>query len=390
MKKIVFVLMLKFFLEYGAYAQIDSSIVKTSKLEWKGYAQIDYNQPIDVNLRKQGSLDIHRLVLLNTYHFNQRTLFSSEIEFEHVSEVYVEQAFLQHRLSSFANFKAGLLLVPFGMINQYHEPPLYFSVERPLIDNVIAPTTWREIGLGFEGYIQDISLGYSAFVVNGFSGYDGEGLLGGSSVYRKARQKGAESYINHPNLALRAEFKGLPRTRIGASYYTGKTQSTLINNVDKRITSEVKRADSSIISVQMFGADVLYESKSMVARAQVYYTMNGNTNEYNTFTAIDGTINNLAEAVTGHYIEAGYNVFRLMGIKKYALTPFIHYEWYNLHYKTSSLISSNKSYRVTRYNTGFNLALHKGAVLKADVDFIKTAAKKSYAKVINTGIAIMF
>jgi len=57
-----------------------------------GYAQIDYNQPINNNLINNGVLDVHRLVMLFGYKFNSRTNFITEIEFEHIKEVYVEQA----------------------------------------------------------------------------------------------------------------------------------------------------------------------------------------------------------------------------------------------------------------------------------------------------------
>ena len=43
-------------------------------------------------------LDVHRLVTFLGYNFNDKTSFVSEIEFEHVVEVYVEQAFLNHKI----------------------------------------------------------------------------------------------------------------------------------------------------------------------------------------------------------------------------------------------------------------------------------------------------
>ena len=32
------------------------------------------------------------------------------------------------------NLKAGLLLIPMGIINEYHEPAIYNGVERPNVD----------------------------------------------------------------------------------------------------------------------------------------------------------------------------------------------------------------------------------------------------------------
>lgn len=50
------------------------------------YGEILYNQPEGDN----GELDVQRLVLLLGYRFNERTQFVTEIEFEHVEEVFVQ------------------------------------------------------------------------------------------------------------------------------------------------------------------------------------------------------------------------------------------------------------------------------------------------------------
>ena len=51
-----------------------------------GYAEILYNQPEALN----GELDVQRLVMLFGYKFDERVQFVTEIEYEHVKEVYVE------------------------------------------------------------------------------------------------------------------------------------------------------------------------------------------------------------------------------------------------------------------------------------------------------------
>jgi hypothetical protein len=113
-----------------------------------GYGQIDYNQPFGGNLRKNGILEVHRMVLMIGYRFDARTQFITELEWEHINEIAVEQAFLQYKLTSNVNLKAGQILIPMGMLNEYHEPLSFNGVERPLIDKVIAPTTWNALGAG--------------------------------------------------------------------------------------------------------------------------------------------------------------------------------------------------------------------------------------------------
>ncbi|MBK6964386.1 MAG: hypothetical protein IPH20_10735 [Bacteroidales bacterium] len=76
-----------------------------------------------------------------------------------------------------------------GIVNEYHEPTTFNGVERPMVDNKISPTTWREIGFGLSGNIIEASIKYQAYVVNGFNGYNGAGTLNGKNGLRNGRQK---------------------------------------------------------------------------------------------------------------------------------------------------------------------------------------------------------
>ena len=70
-----------------------------------GYGQVDYNQPFGDGKMHNGKLDVHRMVLMVGYHFTDRLQMITEIEFEHVKEVYVEQAFINYRLNDFMNLQ---------------------------------------------------------------------------------------------------------------------------------------------------------------------------------------------------------------------------------------------------------------------------------------------
>ena len=49
------------------------------------------------------------------------------------------------------------MLVPMGIVNEYHEPTTFNGVERPSMDKSIVPTTWREIGAGVTGKFDEVS-----------------------------------------------------------------------------------------------------------------------------------------------------------------------------------------------------------------------------------------
>ncbi len=389
MRKITLVLIALFFIFSKSHAQDTINAPQNTadkmlsdydrKLTIGGYAQIDYNQPVGGDLKQNGKLDVHRLVMLFGYKFNKRTSFITEIEYEHVKEVYIEQAFLNYKINNYINFRGGLLLVPMGIINEYHEPPTYNGVERPNLDSKIIPATWREIGAGFTGRFTDISLKYQLYVVNGFNGYDGNAKFSGSKGLRSGRQKGAESFMSYPNITGRIDYYAVSGLNIGLSGYFGKSQSTLYDG-----KTPISIADSSVVGMSMLNFDFRYNVKGLQLRGQYNYTKLSNTKEYNEFGNT-----NLASAMSGYYIELGYNLFRPLNMNT-ELIPFVRYENYNTQIETEMPEIKDKANNRTEITTGIGWKLDKGAVLKADIQFFSNEATDGWNKQFNLGIGIWF
>jgi len=369
----------------------DQLLSSNTKLTIGGYGEVHYHQPLSSEIRQNGELDVHRMVMLFGYQFSERTQFVTELEFEHVSEVYVEQAFLQHKINKSINFRGGLLLIPMGIVNEYHEPTTFNGVERPLIDNKISPTTWREVGFGFSGTIQPASIKYQAYLVNGFNGYDGTAKLNGKSGLRSGRQKGASSYISSPNFTGKVEYYGIRGLNIGLSGYFGDTQSKLYNGIAKDNEAALAKADSSVVGMSMIGLDARYNLKGLQLRGQFYSVSLSNTDEYNRFTGKNKTTpNDLGSLMTGYYIEAGYNIFRPFEKVKTELIPFVRLEGYDTHADVASNITRNKSYKNSVVTTGLTLKLAQGAVLKTDMQWVKPDGASSSTKVFSAGLGVMF
>ncbi len=310
----------------------DILVNSDQKLTIGGYGEVHYNQVLDKSKRTNGTLDVHRMVLFFGYNFSKKTQFVTEVEMEYANELWVEQMFVQHKLTDFMNVKAGLLLIPMGIINEFHEPTTFNGVERPLIDNKIAPSTWREVGIGFSGNILPASLKYQVYMVNGASSYDGtSGLFNGSNGIRSGRQKGTKSYISTPNFTGKIDYYGIRGLNIGLAGYFGKSQSKLYNNLDATNTTLVAKADSSVVGMSMLGLDARYNYKGLELRGQAYYTSFSNTEQYNKFTRKSGKFNDLGESMMGYYIEAGYNVLRLFPEAKMEVVLFVRYQDYNMH-----------------------------------------------------------
>ena len=333
-----------------------------------GYGQIDYNE---TGGSKAGKLDVHRLVLLFGYKFNDKVSFLTEIEYEHVKEVYVEQAYLKYKVNENFNVLAGLMLVPMGIINEYHEPTTYYGVERPNVDKYIVPTTWRELGVGISGRIDNASLKYQAYIFNGFKSYvGGAGALRGSDGLRKGRQKGAESVVSNANFSAKLDYYGIPGLRVGLSGYFGDTQ-----------TDEAAVVGSQV-GVSMIGLDARYKYNNLELRGQYISTNLTDTEEYNTLTGKD-----LGSKMNGFYAEIGYG-FDLEGVEK--LTPFIRYENHNTHAETEGF-DANKAYDRDELIFGLNYKVAEGAAFKVDYQIMNNAVAGSDAKkVFNAGIAIWF
>lgn len=402
MKRILLLMMMMFLITAGMNAQQTDTtsnfyqnsaekLLQTSgKLVIGGYGEVHYHQPFNSKIRSNGSLDVHRLVMLLGYNFSSKTQFVSELEFEHVSEVYVEQAFLQHKLHKNINLRAGLMLIPMGIINEYHEPTTFNGVERPLVDNKIAPTTWREIGFGLSGTILEASLKYQAYVVNGFNGYNGKGILNGKNGFRSGRQKGAESFMSSPNYTAKVEYYGIRGLNLGLSGYFGKTQSTLYNGIEKSNEAAMAKADSSVVGISMIGADARYTTGGLQLKGQLYYTGVSNTDQYNRFTRGNTASNDLGSAMMGYYVEAGYNVLRSLSQTNHELIPFVRLEKYDTNQKTHASLARNDAYNNNVITTGLTWKLNQGAVLKTDVQFVKSKAADQYSKVFSAGVGVMF
>ena len=349
-----------------------------------GYGQIDYNKQINDELNHNATLDVHRLVTFFGYNFNEKTSFISEIEMEHVKEVYVEQAFLSHIIKNNLTVNAGLMLIPMGIQNLYHEPPTFNGVERTNVDKYIVPTTWREMGVSVNGRMMDNTLSYELMLVNGFNGYDGAGVFSGSSGLRSGRQKAAKSYMTSPDFASRFSYLGIPNLNLGFSTYLGESESSAYNGLDLSDENAVMSADSTIIGINMIGIDGRYQQGALQLRGQYVVADLSNTNQYNIFTGKD-----LGSKMMGYYAEAGYNLLSKKETND-ELIAFVRYENYNTHKEVEDNITINSNYDRKDVILGLGWKLTKGAMFKVDYQIKSNGNANPRTDYINIGTAVWF
>ena len=110
--------------------------------------------------------------------------------------------------------RGGLLLLPMGLVNEFHEPNVFLGAIRPQTEKRIIPTTWRENGAGVVGSYGPLN--FRTYVVNGFDayGFSSDGFRGG-------RQKGSKAKAANMAIVARADLTPTAGVFFGGSVYRG-------------------------------------------------------------------------------------------------------------------------------------------------------------------------
>ena len=133
-----------------------------------GYGQLDLKfRRVGFGNDFDGRANVRRVVLLVGHQWTDSIRSYVELEWENavtcsacqgvteVEQAYVEAAIAPSIWGHKLAVRAGLILVPMGIINRWHEPPVFFSVDRPSFDQSVIPSTWRELGAGLVGRVSD-------------------------------------------------------------------------------------------------------------------------------------------------------------------------------------------------------------------------------------------
>ncbi len=182
-----------------------------------GYGELHYNNTEnDENNSEKDEVDFHRFVLYFGHEFTDNIRFFSEFELEHSiagegknGEVELEQAYIEMDLNENHRLRAGLDILPIGLINTTHEPETFFGVERNNIETRIIPVTWWEAGIGASG---QLAPGWNYDVVLH------SGLETNTFVIRSGRNKVSEASADDGAITTRLRYTGIPGLEIGGSF----------------------------------------------------------------------------------------------------------------------------------------------------------------------------
>ena len=296
-----------------------------------GYGELHYNNLSGENgASDKEELDFHRFVLYVGYDFSESVRLTSELEVEHSlsgdgkpGEVELEQAFIDFDLNGSHTARAGLFLLPVGLMNLTHEPTRFYGVERNPVENKIIPTTWWEAGAGFHGQLLD-SVSYAAYIHSGLNTSSNS-----SYAVRSGRQKAAKAKASDLAGTIAVNWNNPGITVGGALVYesdvTQGSDASAGNALLLELHANVKKGP--------LGLRALYAE----------WTLDGN-----------GPESSGADRQYGWYVEPSYRPIDSVGL-------FVRFsDWDNLAGDSSS--DSSKA----QFDVGVNWYPHPQVVLKAD------------------------
>jgi hypothetical protein len=260
-----------------------------------------------------------RAVVYLGYKFDDHFVLNTELEYENAviasdkgGEADIEFAYLDYMHSRPFNARAGLVLIPMGLINEQHEPTSFLGARRPDVEDVILPSTWRELGFGVYGEAGPLS--YRAYLVNGLkaAGYSaGEGI-------REGRQEGSEALAWNWAFTGRLDYVGVPGLLVGASVFSGDSGQGLLTPAGRRVQGSTTVVDAH--------AD--WQWRGVWLRGLYARTTIGQADLINQANGFEGD-ESVGSRQEGWYLQAAFDVLSLAPRSKASLLPFVRYERYD-------------------------------------------------------------
>ena len=322
-------------------------------------------------------VDLTRAVFYFGYKFDDRFLFNSEIEYEHAvaasdkgGEVAVEFAYLDYRHRRGLNLRAGLLLVPMGIVNELHEPPVFLGALRPDVEQLLIPSVWREIGLGAYGDAGPIA--YRLYLVNGLNseGFDSTGI-------REGRQEGSLALARNWAATGRADLTTIPGAVLGASFFSG-------DSGQGRRTPSGRRFSGRTTVVDLHGE---WRWRGIVLRALWVDSQISDAASINEANGLSGD-QSVGSRQRGWYVQAGYDVLAARAGRA-SLTPFFRYEEYDTQSSVPEGFARNPENDASVWTVGAVFKPIGNIAVKADWQRRRNAASTGVNQV-NVGVGWLF
>jgi len=299
-----------------------------------GYGEVYFADPTRDGRRSQA--DLARGVFGLGYSFDERTEFNSEFELEHavasasdVGEFEVEQFYVDRRLGDSVSARGGLFLMPFGLLNEHHEPTRYYGVQRNFVETLIIPSTWREGGVSLRGDTP-LGLGWNLGLTTGFDlskwqfdqtfpAYASALALANSGVapLQATHQELALANARHLTQYAAVSYYGVPALEVGGAISTGKAVG-----IPLTAGSSTAQPDPRVTLWEAHGrwTPGKLDLSALYARGSISDLAAANA-------AHRGAANPVPSSFYGYFLQCAYELFEQGG---YRAAAFARFERYNL------------------------------------------------------------
>lgn len=320
------------------------------------YGELTYTRPTSASENTQA--DLARFVLGFQHRFDDKNKVVAELEVEHAvssssdpGEVALEQAFVEHQLNPQVALRGGLFLIPAGLLNENHEPTVFYGVQRNFVETAIIPTTWREGGLQVVGNLDD-GWTLQGGVSTGFdiTKWDATSTEGAESPLGSIHQELALAKARDLSVFGAVNWRGIPGLQLGGSVFSGGASHGQPNTPSSRIT---------LWDVHARWTPDRWDLSALYARGSI-----SNTAALN--QPLVGGLTLIPSRFDGWYTQAAY---RLWSNNDYSLSPFVRYEQVNTARAYDEIGAGlTPAARPTEkiWSLGANFNIGSGIVLKAD------------------------
>jgi hypothetical protein len=344
-----------------------------------GYGELNYNRP--THNASAAQTDVRRAVIGIEHRFDEKTKMVAEFEWEHAiasasdaGESAIEQLYIEREFGNGMRGKAGLFLIPAGLLNANHEPTAYYGVERNFVETAIIPSTWREVGLGLSGDFAN-GLAWDTGLTTGFdmTKWDAASDEGRESPLGSIHQEGQLAKSRNLSVHAALNWRGVPGLLVGGSVFTGKAghETAGFAAPDARVT---------MADLHTRYTPGLWDLSAVYARGTI-----ANVDALNLTFA--GEPNPVPSRFSGWYAQAAY---QLLKSGDFALSPFVRYEQFNTAQRFTAMpaglgVAAAADEKVV--TAGANLRVGEGVVLKAD--YQKFSEDKSRDR-LNLGVGFSY
>jgi hypothetical protein len=279
------------------------------------YGEINYNRP--THSGQNAVADTRRFVLGYQHRFDDRTKVVTELEVEHGvassedrGEVEVEQAFVDRQITPNLALRAGLFLMPVGLLNENHEPTAFYGVERNFVETAIIPSTWREGGVQLIGnFGNGVTMQGGITTSFDLTQWDATSHAGTASPLGSIHQEMALAKGHDLALFGAVNWRGVPGLLLGGSLFSG----------DATQGQSVATARITLWDLHARWMRGRWDFASVFTRASI-----SNTAALNAPLVGDPTL--IPKTFDGFYLQ-GANTLWLHD--DYALSPFVRWEQFN-------------------------------------------------------------